>query len=101
MSPGWAVRAGCQLQFAVAGDHSEQVVEVVSEAARESADGFHFLRLSDLFLGGLNVADVAVNAVHCVEFRADDYGRDQDRNIDAAAVFSATGSFEHRRSRAA
>jgi hypothetical protein len=35
---------------AVALDDGEQVVEVVSDAARESADRFHFLRLSQLAL---------------------------------------------------
>src|SRR5262249_37687278 len=35
--------------LAVAGDDGEQVVEIVSDAAREPPDGFHLLSLAELF----------------------------------------------------
>src|SRR4029077_9627535 len=34
-----------QQEFAVAGDHHQQVVEVVCDSSREAAHGFHLLRL--------------------------------------------------------
>ena len=39
-----------QGQFAVAGDHGQQIVEVVRDAARELPDGFHLLRLPELLI---------------------------------------------------
>ena len=41
--------------FDGAGDHGQDVVEVVGDAAGELADGFHLLRLPDLGLGGLDL----------------------------------------------
>ena len=41
--------------FDGAGDHGQNVVEVVRDAAGELADGFHLLRLPDLGLGGLDL----------------------------------------------
>ena len=43
---------------AVAGDHGQQVVEVVRDAARELADGLHLLRLPELALEPLALAHV-------------------------------------------
>src|SRR5208283_5593639 len=37
-------------KFRVAGDHHEQVVEVVGDATRKSSHGFHFLGLLELLL---------------------------------------------------
>ncbi len=41
--------------FDGSGDHGENVVEVVGDAAGELTDGFHLLRLPDLRLGGLDL----------------------------------------------
>ena len=41
--------------FDGAGDHGQNVVEVVRDAAGELADGFHLLRLPDLGLVGLDL----------------------------------------------
>ena len=47
-----------QQELAVAGDHHEQIVEVVGDAAGEPADGFHLLRLAELLLQGAAFGDV-------------------------------------------
>ena len=39
-------------------DYREQIVEIVSDAAREPADRFHFLGLAQLFFEGVAFADV-------------------------------------------
>ena len=45
-------------EFRVAGDHHEQIVEVVGDAAGEAADRFHLLRLAQLLLEGAAFGDV-------------------------------------------
>ena len=49
----WCIsESGFQLleqDFGVAVDDHQQVVEVVGDAARQAPDGFHFLRLPELF----------------------------------------------------
>src|SRR5271170_290735 len=42
----------------VAADHHEQIVEVVSDAAGETADGFHFLGLAELVFEDAALGDV-------------------------------------------
>ncbi len=45
-------------KFGIAADDRQQVVEVVGDPAREQADRFHLLRLSELRLEQLAVSDV-------------------------------------------
>src|SRR5581483_6329965 len=47
-----------QNQLGVAADDREQIVEVVRDAAREPADGFHLLRLEELLLQPLELGEV-------------------------------------------
>ena len=57
--------AGAQIfeeQVRVAGDRGENVVEVVSDPAREPADRFHFLRLAQLLLELHALGDIAADA---------------------------------------
>ena len=45
-------------KLGVAGDHHQQVIEVVRDAAGEAADRFHFLRLTELQLQRSGLGDV-------------------------------------------
>ena len=45
-------------EFGVAGDHHQQIVEVVRDAAGEPADGFHLLGLTELQFQGSGLGDV-------------------------------------------
>ena len=47
-----------QQKFGVAGDDHQQIVEVVGNAAGQTTDGFHFLRLAKLLLEGAVLGDV-------------------------------------------
>src|SRR5271166_4800554 len=47
--------------FSVAADDHEQIVEVVSDASGETADGFHFLRLTELIFEDATLGDVFGN----------------------------------------
>ncbi len=51
-------RHALEQEFRVAGDHHQQVIEVVRDASGETADGFHFLRLAELLLEGAALGDV-------------------------------------------
>jgi len=48
---GWLEAFGGE--FGVADDRGEDVVEIVGDAAGESAEGFHFVHLSELLLHAL------------------------------------------------
>src|ERR1039457_7168053 len=59
-------------QSTVAGDYGKQIIEIVGYAARQAADPFHFLRLSQLFFhaqpagddaGSRNITDAMPQAV--------------------------------------
>ena len=57
----WVVDRQLHLQkTAVAGDHAEGVVEIVRHSPRQKTDGFHFLRLHELFLEQLALGDVLI-----------------------------------------
>ena len=47
-----------QQELGVPGDHHQQIVEVVGDAAGEAADGFHLLRLAELLFEGAALGDV-------------------------------------------
>ncbi len=47
-----------QQELAVAGDHHEQIVEVVRDAAGQASDGFHLLGLAKLLLQRSMLGDV-------------------------------------------
>ena len=58
-----ALRDGCHRQLRVREDGQEEVVEVVSDAAGELADGFHLLGLVELRLGRSVSGNVAGDPV--------------------------------------
>ena len=56
-----------QQQLCVAENGGQQVVEVVGDAARQLAHGFHLLRLAELLLEVALIADVALGAPHAYQ----------------------------------
>ena len=55
---GWPSGYCSRQELACADDGGQDVVEVVSDAARQPADRFHLLRLSQLFLERAEIRDV-------------------------------------------
>ena len=49
---GVALREHVEQKLGVALDDHQEIVEVVSDATGEAADGFHFLRLAELIFSG-------------------------------------------------
>ena len=86
-----------QSQLGVAADRSQQVVEVVRNAAREAADRFHLLRLQKLFLEDLLFGDVA-----CVDHNAandrvvEQVSRNEFRFAPLAGAGTDPGERRHR-----
>src|SRR6185312_448274 len=79
-----AAMVGAQ-QLTVGDDGGEQVVEVVRDTAGEMADGFHLLRLPELFLEAFAVRDVANDGEHAGRTVGDEAHRDR-LGLDGRAV---------------
>ena len=90
--------AGSELveqNFGVAADDHEQIVEVVSDAAGEAADGFHFLGLAELIFEDAALGDVFGDGFEDVGgFVAAGDGAAADADGDGDAVFALPADFE-------
>ena len=69
-------------KFRIARDHHQQIVEIVRDAAGESAYGFHLLRLPELLLQGAALGDI--------------FGKQFEGWSLAAVGNSAAGNADHR-----
>src|SRR5208337_26605 len=87
---------GIQLQLAVTGDNGQKSVEIMGNATGEAANGFHFLRLAELSLDGLAVADVTVNTVDGVQAGADNDGRNEKRDLNSSSVLALPDCLQNR-----
>ena len=54
----WFGSETLEQELRVAGDHHQQIVEVVGDAACETSDGFHLLRLAQLLFESAAFGDV-------------------------------------------
>ena len=82
---------------AIAGDDSQQIVEIVRDAAGKLADGFHLLRLTQLCLELKAIADVGDAAANQDAARVGQ-ARESDLARDVAPVARAMRPIEERRS---
>ena len=74
--------------LAVADDHTQQIIEVMGDPAGELPNGFHFLRLAQLFLQRFLLGDVPENGDHALlPGDIDDLG-----GIHSRANFSGLGA---------
>src|SRR5712691_224016 len=79
----------------ISADDHEEVVEIVSDAAGEAADGFHFLGLAELVLEDTALGDVFGDGFENVGgFVAAGDGAPADANGDRGTVFAAPAGFE-------
>src|SRR6266446_441089 len=79
----------------VSADDGEEIVEVVGDAAGEAADGFHFLRLTELIFEDAALGDVFGDGFEDVGgFVAAGYGAAADADGDGGSVFSLPADFE-------
>ncbi len=81
--------------FGVSADDGEQIVGVVGDASGEAADGFHFLRLTELIFEDAALGDVFGDGFENVGgFVTAGYGASADADGDGGSVFALPADFE-------
>ncbi len=81
--------------FGIAADDHEQIVEVVSDASGETADGFHFLRLTELIFEDATLGDVFGDGFENISglvFGGD--GAAADADGDGGSILALPASFK-------
>ena len=92
---GWPSGELVEQDLGVAADDHEQIVEVVSDAAGEAADGFHFLGLAELIFEDAALGDVFGDGFEDVGgLVAAGDGAAADADGDDGAVLALPADFE-------